>query len=121
MMVKKCVYCSVDVGDDSVVDMCQRCMYQVWGEKMTKVIIANMEGERDKGNLDLGRVGESRKEDIVRVVEIEESVINVDEIVDSPKMEKIPENLVVDFPEYEELVTDVVEDVEIRDAENFIS
>lgn len=80
-MVKKCFYCRTDIEDNSVVDMCMKCMYQVWGEKMAKTIIENMEKEKGAGNLELGRVGEAEERGMVetsREIEVvEESSIEV--------------------------------------------
>ncbi|MGK0208791.1 MAG: hypothetical protein ACI83O_000045 [Patescibacteria group bacterium] len=59
-MVKKCIYCNAGVEQNSVVDMCKPCMYQVWGEKMSHTIIANMEREKDSGNLELGNVSQTQ-------------------------------------------------------------
>ncbi len=57
-MVKRCIYCNVELEEDFVVDICRICMYKVWGPKMSQAIISGMEKEKAKGNMELGRVGE---------------------------------------------------------------
>ena len=105
--MKKCIYCSEPVGENSVVDMCQRCMYQVWGEKMAKAIVEGMEDERDKGNLDLGQVGISKREDVVPVVEFDEPIVEVEKVA----FESVnPEELVIsDVPKIEEIAEEPME------------
>ena len=50
-MVKKCIYCKADVSDDSVIDFCERCGKNVWGDKMFNAIVENMENARANEDL----------------------------------------------------------------------
>lgn len=50
-MVRKCIYCKIEITDDSVIDFCHRCGIGVWGEKMFGAILENMETARANGTL----------------------------------------------------------------------
>jgi hypothetical protein len=60
-MAKKCIYCKIDVPQESVIDFCERCGVGVWGHKMFKTIVSNMENAREKGDLNQGSVSEGRR------------------------------------------------------------
>ena len=57
--MKKCIYCKNQILDERLIDVCNHCGIGVWGEKMFNAIIQNMENEKEKGNMELGRVSES--------------------------------------------------------------
>jgi len=50
-MVKKCIYCGIEIDDDYVIDFCEKCGKNVFGVKMFETIIQNMEDAREKGDL----------------------------------------------------------------------
>ena len=50
-MSKKCIYCSKEISQESVIDFCSNCGKGVWGEKMFNTIIKNMEDARLRGDL----------------------------------------------------------------------
>ena len=58
-MVKKCIYCSKEISVEEVIDFCNTCGHEVWGEKMFKAIKENMESARNAGDLHQGSVTES--------------------------------------------------------------
>ena len=58
-MKKCCVYCKGEVPEERAMDVCDRCGVAVWGQKMFCAIIEGTNREMEKGNLDLGRVGET--------------------------------------------------------------
>lgn len=49
--MKKCIYCSVDVDEDSVIDFCNKCGIEVFGEKMFNTIVQRMNDAREEGDL----------------------------------------------------------------------
>jgi len=60
-MSKKCIYCREEISDDCVVDFCDRCGKNVWGDKMFRTIIDNMEKARDNQDLCHSQVLEVEK------------------------------------------------------------
>lgn len=98
----KCFYCKVDIGEGSVVGMCYKCMYQIWGEKMSRAIISNMEKEKDKGNLELGRISELQRQES----KIEEAMEISDKLAHELKEIEVQETL--QKPE-EDLSKDLIE------------
>ncbi len=115
-MVKKCIYCSTGVDENSVVDMCKNCMFQVWGEKMSKAIVENMEKEKDAGNLELGRVGEANEFELDMETKKEMQIVDFDEPV-KPDFKKLNDgfsdslNVVRDVAEMKEVLPDDIPQV----------
>ena len=50
-MAKKCIYCKCEISDGRVMEVCDRCGKNVWGEKMFQAIVKNMDDARDNGDL----------------------------------------------------------------------
>ena len=44
------------MDENFVMDVCNSCGVKVWGEKMFKAIVSNMESQRELGNLFQGSV-----------------------------------------------------------------
>lgn len=59
-MAKSCIYCKAQIHEDSVIDFCEKCGVGVWGHKMFKTIVKNMEDARDRGNLNQGLISQGK-------------------------------------------------------------
>jgi hypothetical protein len=49
--MKKCLYCGVELPDESVIDFCERCGINAFGKKMFETIKQNMEEANEKNDL----------------------------------------------------------------------
>ncbi len=59
--MKNCMYCKSTINEDSVIDVCDSCGYQVWGGRMFAAIKENMEKARKVGDLNQGSISFQEK------------------------------------------------------------
>ena len=81
--MKNCIYCNTDVQEESVIDVCDSCGYQVWGDKMFSAIKENMENARDAGDLNQGSVSEQTQE-------IKQELSTPSSFQDPPNTQELP-------------------------------
>jgi hypothetical protein len=53
--MKKCIYCKADLNEESLIDFCERCGREVFGDKMFNVIVRNMTEASKRGDLEQGK------------------------------------------------------------------
>jgi hypothetical protein len=46
------MYCRCDIEDSNIVDFCENCGRGVFGDKMFKAIVQNMQEAKQRGDLD---------------------------------------------------------------------
>ena len=51
-MTNKCVYCNSEVPESRVMQICDLCGKNVWGERMFSAILKNTEEAKEQGNLE---------------------------------------------------------------------
>ena len=45
------MYCSLELADETAVEVCKKCGHSVWGETMFTAIKGNMQEAREKGDI----------------------------------------------------------------------
>ena len=59
--MNRCVYCKSEVPHERTMQICDICGCKVWGKKMFMAILQGTDNEREKGNMELGRVSEQKE------------------------------------------------------------
>lgn len=52
--MKKCFYCKSELHQESLLDFCENCGKQIFGEKMFNAIVKNMDEAEKRGDLNQG-------------------------------------------------------------------
>lgn len=55
-MAKKCVYCSVELPNEAIIDFCEPCGTEAFGTKMYQAVIDNMSAAEIRGDLDQNEI-----------------------------------------------------------------
>ena len=63
-MWKKFIYRRENIPEESVIDFCERCGKEVWGERMFNTIVQNMGAAREKQDLCHSQVIEKEPENL---------------------------------------------------------
>ena len=50
--MKKCIYCKCSLIEGNIIDLCERCGKQAFGEKLFNTIVQNMQEAEKRGDLD---------------------------------------------------------------------
>ncbi len=54
--MKKCGFCKDNMADDAVFEVCEKCGHKIWGDRMFKAIVDNMQQAKEAGDLYQGSV-----------------------------------------------------------------
>ena len=55
-MSRKCIYCGIELTQESLIDFCEKCGIGSFGAKMFNAIIQNMEQANFRGDLEQGGI-----------------------------------------------------------------
>jgi hypothetical protein len=62
--MKKCIYCSTQLSEESLIDFCDNCGRRVFGDNLYEAILDNMKAANKRGDLDQGGGAQAPKRTI---------------------------------------------------------